>query len=511
MIVEFIGCSGAGKSTLVKMLRDRTGAADPVILTTDLVLDRPGRRWINHPKAVNLVADATALPSFLRALGRNGDFVRFAFHRLRRYAPSTFEKYNYMREIVRHVGLYELAQRAGARTTILADEGTVLTAYHLFVYSDAPFDRADLDRFARLVPLPDRIVHVRAPLDVLVARSMRRPDRRRELASDERRHVKRWVARAQEVFDDLVRAPEIRDRVLIVDNLDGSPDDRQATVARIAEFINQAHPDWRAGSAASGSRRRPALAAGGVIAFVGSEATGKSTILNEIEGWLSTNHAIRRIHAGKPPGTPLTLVPHVLLPALRALFPEQRSLPVEARYAGSPETTRQTYPMLFALRSVMLAYERRVLLCRARARAADGTIVLSDRYPSSRSGATDSAQLGHLPSGRGSLRRRLAALEARLYRDIPAPDLVIHVTAPLEVTLARNAERPKTEPEAFVRFRHSLSTDPEFDGAAVHRIDTDRPLEAVVRDVKEVVQTHLNGLPLDTNVLWPADQRKVDG
>jgi len=158
---------------------------------------------------------------------------------------------------------------------------------------------------------------------------------------------------------------------------------------------------------------------------------------------------------------------------------------VETRVRG-PEGPRRTFPLMFGVRSVMLAYERRALLTRAFARSADGTIVLSDRYPSSRSGAPDSPQLGHLPA-RDGRRRWLTALEARLYEDIPSPDLVVHLTAPLDVTLARNAARDKTEPEDYVRFRHSLSSNLEFDGVPVHRISTDRPLEDVVREVKEAI------------------------
>lgn len=237
MIVEFIGCSGAGKTTLAEMVQHRCVAVSPVISAAELVMDRPGRRWIKHPTAMNLVADVTTLPSFLRALDRNGEFVRFAFRRLRRHAPSRFARYNYMREVARNVGKHELARRADANATVFVDEGAVLTAYHLFVYSDAPVRQADLDHFARLVPLPDRIVHVKAPLDVLMDRAMRRPDRRRELAGDDRRDVERWLARAIEVFEGLTVSPPIRDRILTVDNADGSPDARQALISRIAAFI----------------------------------------------------------------------------------------------------------------------------------------------------------------------------------------------------------------------------------------------------------------------------------
>lgn len=234
MIVELIGSSGAGKTTLVRRLARGAGAG-AVVSATDLIMDRPGRRWVRNPKVSNLVADATVLPSFLR--GRDREFVRFAFDRVRRHAPSRFAKVNYLREIVRDVGTHELARRAAAGRTVLVDEGAVLTAYHLFVYSDAPFDRVDLDRFAELVPLPDGIVHVTAPLDVLVDRAMRRPDRRRELASDDRADVERLLARAVEVFDGLVASPRIRERTLVVDTADLTPAAQAAVVERVTAFI----------------------------------------------------------------------------------------------------------------------------------------------------------------------------------------------------------------------------------------------------------------------------------
>lgn len=249
MIVEFIGSTGAGKTTLIGLLQQRGGTTAPVVSATDLIMDRRGRRWIHHQMAMNVVADVTVFPSFLRTLGRNGDFVRFAFHRLRRHAPSTFLKYNYMRQIVRDVGKHELAKRAGTKATVLVDEGAVLTAYHLFVYSDAPFDRWDLERFARLVPLPDRIVYVRAPLEVLVARAMRRPDRRRELAAHDRDGVERWIVRAQEVFEGLAATHTLRDRILTVDNADGSPEGQEAVVSGIEAFIQGRAPTAPAGTA----------------------------------------------------------------------------------------------------------------------------------------------------------------------------------------------------------------------------------------------------------------------
>lgn len=480
MIVEFIGPTGAGKTTLARALVRRGGAsAVPVRMATDLLTDRPGRRWIRNPHAINVLADVTALPSFVRALDRDRDFLRFAFDRLKRHAPSTFAELNYMRNMVRKLGMHEMTKRADPGTTFLVDEGTILTAYQLFVYSDAPFTQPDLERFGRLVPLPDLIVSVRAPIDVLLKRAMTRSDRRRELTQNDEDEVQRWIVRAVELFDALAEIEPIRDRLVTVEIADDEPESLDAAILEVERSLaREVVP--------SIERAPPGRAT--LIAFVGSEATGKSTILNEVEGWLGRTQRVCRVHAGKPPSTPITFVPHVLLPAIRRLFPEQRTLRVEERNEDGDGSTRKTYPLLFGVRSVMLAYERRALISRA-VRVGRGTVVLSDRYPSDTSGAPDGPQLAHLPmpEGRFSVRRMLARMEGRLYRDIPAPDLVFHLSAPLEVTLARNAARDKREPEDYVRFRHELSTRLRFDGAPVYPIDTDRDLELVVREIEGVI------------------------
>ena len=234
---------------------------------------------------------------------------------------------------------------------------------------------------------------------------------------------------------------------------------------------------------------------GAVIAFVGPEATGKSTLIAETNRWLGEHFAVERIHAGKPKPTIWSVVPNLLLPALRSLLPTYRSGHVETQFAPAqnPEKKRQGYPLIFALRSALLAHDRRALLTRAFGRAANGMIILSDRYPSLRSGAPDSPQLAHLPipADRFALRRRLCCLESRFYREIPPPDLVILLSVPVEVALVRNATRGKTEPEEYVRFRHAHSSNVEFGKTPVYKINTDQPLEKTVLEVKKAIWNHL--------------------
>jgi thymidylate kinase len=241
-----------------------------------------------------------------------------------------------------------------------------------------------------------------------------------------------------------------------------------------------------------GSKKRMKLQSGGaVIAFVGPEATGKSTLLAETKRWLGEYFVVDQVHAGKPKPTILTAIPSLLLPALRSLLPSYRSGHVETEYAGEElaEKSQKVYPLIFGIRSVLLAYDRRALLTRAYAQAASGAIVLCDRYPSTVTGATDSSQLSrfNISRDRSPVRYLLAWAEQRLYQEIPAPALVISLSVPLEVALIRNKTRGKEEPEDFVRVRHARSSQLVFDKATVFHICTDRPLEQTVSDIKQAI------------------------
>lgn len=224
---------------------------------------------------------------------------------------------------------------------------------------------------------------------------------------------------------------------------------------------------------------------GAVIAFVGSEATGKSTIIAEMTGRLERDHRVSRIHVGKPPATVLTFVPHLLLPSLRALFPDQRSTRLRSDSSAEGDREHRAVPLMFVVRSAMLGYERRAVLRRAFRQARGGSVVLCDRFPTPN--GPDGPQLEEVTVS-GGLARWLQRVEGRCYRGIPAPAAVVRLTAPLAVTLARNASRDKVEPEDYVRRRHAASAAMRFDGMDVYAVDTDRPLSETMGDVEGVIR-----------------------
>ncbi|MGQ0850072.1 MAG: hypothetical protein ACT4OP_13370 [Actinomycetota bacterium] len=237
MIVEFMGASGAGKTRLVSAVQARLSSA---ITAWDMALDRPHLLWMTQPTARNLAAEVVTLPAVLKGWSRYQPFLSFSRQVLSRNARTTFERLNYHRSIIRKVGMHELARRRGKERLVLADEGTLLIAYYLFVYTHGPLNEPDLRRFVELVPHPDLVVHVKAPLEELVDRALSRPDRRRELVDVSRSEQIRWIERAVDVFDWIAAA--LDNKVPVVQYQDSGADDLALKIAGFVGATTEVDP-----------------------------------------------------------------------------------------------------------------------------------------------------------------------------------------------------------------------------------------------------------------------------
>lgn len=211
---------------------------------------------------------------------------------------------------------------------------------------------------------------------------------------------------------------------------------------------------------------------GAVIAFVGPDASGKSTMVAETARWLGQVFRVETAHLGKPPSAWLTLVPNLLGRLLRVVAPRLRT--TRAEVTGESKAGRQG--LLYRIRAVLLAWDRRAFARRLAQKAARGWLVVCDRYPSADIGAADSARL-RAPEdepGQTWLRAFLARLENRLYRGVPGPDIVVRLTTPLAVAIDRNAVREKAGKESadFVTRRHKTFLMPAFPRAQVMELDT---------------------------------------
>ena len=236
MIVEFIGASGSGKTSLARSVVRSLEKTQDAVMASDLVLRRLHLEHVAAPTARNIVADLSAAVEMLRLNGEQRTFLAYTLRRLNRHRPKSLQTLNYVRSIVRRLGVDGIARRRGRHMLVLADEGIVLTAYLLFVYGNTGFDEDDLAEFAAMAPLPDCIVHVKAPLESLVRRTLSRLDPPRELRVRDTETVTRFLGSAADMFAGLVTTRPLRDRVLEVENPGGAVR-QQALAARIADSI----------------------------------------------------------------------------------------------------------------------------------------------------------------------------------------------------------------------------------------------------------------------------------
>ena len=249
-----------------------------------------------------------------------------------------------------------------------------------------------------------------------------------------------------------------------------------------------------------GNRKNKELCAGGrVIAFVGPEATGKSTLISASGSWLGQAFAARTVHAGKPPSSLITLPMNVAVPLARNLLPRLRTSQLEGHASATENQTHSRTQinglpaLIYAFRAVVLAWDRRQLLWSARRSAANGEIVLCDRYPSDAVGVMDSPRLREDRTKNGMIAATfnwLASVERRLYEQIPPPDLALRLKVSLETAKQRNRERIKKgkETDAYVESRHRSSREWHRSGTDnVQDIDTEQPLTETVLEVKKAI------------------------
>ncbi len=245
MIVEFIGSSGAGKTTLISEVQRKLADITDVTTSFDLVASQLSLRHVTHPTARNLIQEFIGFPYLIRSLGRHKAFIVFILRMLARQANFSLFTLNNLRSLERKIGVYEIIRRDPHNRIVLVDEGTVLSAHNVFVYSNAAYTCEEIARFASLVPLPDAIVYIKAPVDSLVQRSLNRTDPPREMRSKDRAVIERYINRAVRMFDGLIKADNIQRRLLIVENSDWNGNGCDMVINDIIGFILDCQPSGR--------------------------------------------------------------------------------------------------------------------------------------------------------------------------------------------------------------------------------------------------------------------------
>ncbi|HET9672190.1 MAG TPA: hypothetical protein VFQ40_05005 [Actinomycetota bacterium] len=236
------------------------------------------------------------------------------------------------------------------------------------------------------------------------------------------------------------------------------------------------------------------LASGGaLVAIVGGDGAGKSTVVDGLARWFGSEHIeTHAVHLGKPPWSLLTSavkgIMKVAAAANRTSTPSGRAL--RSALSG-------TAPARITLRhrarlawEVLTARDRYRAYRRARRLATNGAIVISDRFPLPEISSMDGAVMRRASdlARWGRWGRAMARLERAYYDRIGRPDVLVVLTVEPDTAVER---KRGIEPESTVRPRSEEIRAIDWSGRAAVVIDTSASRDEVLTRAKLAVWSGL--------------------
>jgi thymidylate kinase len=230
--------------------------------------------------------------------------------------------------------------------------------------------------------------------------------------------------------------------------------------------------------------RKRLVTGGAVVAILGGDGSGKSTAVEGVTDWLSKAFVVRRVHLGRPrKALSSVLVKSALAAAHRlGMFPDLAEPTAPPVDPSKPPSTG------WLVWHVLTARNRYRLYRRARRVAANGGLVVCDRFPVPQLRLMDgprTAWARGLP-GMGRVRTALADREARYYSAFSRPDVMAVLRVDPEVAVLRKSDE---EPN-YVRRRATEVWEARWMADTV-LIDAARSAPEVLADLRAVVWERL--------------------
>lgn len=224
---------------------------------------------------------------------------------------------------------------------------------------------------------------------------------------------------------------------------------------------------------------------GTVIAVIGADGTGKSTITKELQQWLSWKIDTRTVYLGSGDGSVgLAIKGLKYLASLLTRGRVTEGTTYTARNRNSSQ--KPIYKELgLGLLALLIAGERYKKIVKAKQVRLNGGVVICDRYPQDQFvGIYDGPRL-QISEHRSRIGGFFAKQEARKYQYISEmpPDAVIKLHVPDEVALNRKPDHSLEN----IRSKGEITRKLRFTRSKVIDIDASAPIEDVIKSVKKAV------------------------
>lgn len=228
-----------------------------------------------------------------------------------------------------------------------------------------------------------------------------------------------------------------------------------------------------------------------IVAVVGSDGAGKSTLVARLRESLHREIDTMTVYLGSGDGTASAIRrPLVWGRALQSRVRGGSGGPVRVDADGN---RIRTVSSMLAVWAVVLTLEKRAKVRRAKTARRRGLLVVVDRWPQAMFlGHGDGPLLAGWSDRRG-WRGRVAAWELRTYEALQAdgPDLVLRLVVSADVAAKR---RPEHDRDDLIR-RSEMVLALRFDNARVVDLDADAEAEVVSHDALEAVWASLTSDP----------------
>lgn len=236
-----------------------------------------------------------------------------------------------------------------------------------------------------------------------------------------------------------------------------------------------------------GRRNTKRMVAGGrVIAVVGGDGAGKSTLVSSLADWLQGPLDTRVLHMGKPPPSVSTLAVKGSVYTARRMH----LLPGWLPNYPTPEEYGEGPPSIaWLLWQLVTAADRSRQHHRVRTLAARGYLVLCDRFPVEQVTQMDGSRTGWVrESDLSAVALRLVRAERRHYATIGHPDVLLVLRVDPDTAVQR---KRGVDPAEFVRQRSAEVFAIDWRGTGAVLLDASRPAEAVLADARAAIWANL--------------------